>query len=296
MNDNLILAKRTKNDEFYTQLSDIEKELEHYPEDTFKDKVVYCPCDVGVDGLDVPKSNFVKYFEDNKERLGYKRLLHTSLQEGYDFHSDYCTNLLKEADIVVTNPPFSLFRDFFKWLMDNDKKFIIIGNQNAITYKEIFPYLRDDKIWTGSQTGCISMYYASTDTDELTKLRNTCWFTNIDLAKRHEPLILVEKYSPEKYPKYDNYDAIEIPKLNEIPCDYNGVMGVPITYLYKHNPDQFEIIGGFNGYTEPDYENGLLCGTRTEYVDKSGKVKYWTGPTVNKVTKYFRLLIKRRSS
>jgi len=160
-----------------------------------------------------------------------------------DFRSEECTNLLKESDIVVTNPPFSLFRCFFKWLIDNKKDFIIVGNQNAITYKDVFPYLKEDKVSLGSQTGCKKVEFIDAINEDILKpFGNICWYTTVDLQKHHEPLLLTERYSPEKYPKYDNYDAIEVSKVNEIPCDYYGVMGVPITYMYKHNPEQFEIV------------------------------------------------------
>lgn len=304
MNDNLHKAKAAKNDEFYTQLSDIEKELSNYPADTFKNKIIYCPCDVGVDGLDIPKSNFVKYFEMNKERLGYKQLLHTSLQEGYDFHSDYCTRLLTEADIVVTNPPFSLFRDFFKWLMQYpDKKFIIVGNQNAITYKDFFPYLQEDRVRIGSQTGIQAMFFEVTDDMEIpddakryvernykekagnrriTYLRTTCWFTNCDLSKHHNMSLYTAKYSEEKYPKYDNYDAIDVNKVSDIPYDYYGEMGVPITYMYQHNAEQFEIVG-ISGTLAKSFrdEDGKLC---------SGRFY------VNGKRMYDRIVIKRRGN
>ena len=283
-NSNLNRAKKEKNDEFYTRLEDIEAELSNYPVECFKDKIVYCPCDI-------PSSNFVKYFTEHKE-LGIKKLIHTSIQEGYDFRSDYCTQLLREADIVVTNPPFSLFREFVAILMEYNKKFIIIGNKNAITYKEFFPLLKDDEVWIG----CNSPSEFSTP-DGVTKKLNglTRWFTNLDVAKRHEKLILWKQYMREEYPKYDNYDAINVDKVKDIPCDYNGVMGVPITFLDKYNPEQFEIVGCFNGFAEPDYKKGLLCGSSTEYIDNKGNSKYWTGPTINKQAKYSRILIRKKA-
>ena len=188
------------------------------------------------------------------------------------------------------NPPFSLFREYVKQLMDYGKKFIIIGNMNAITYKEIFPYIKGKMMWTGYNP--ISNF----------NLRNggigkvICrWYTNIDIKKHNTPLDLYKRYSNE-YPKYDNYDAIEVSKVSDIPMDYDGVMGVPITFLDKYCPTQFEIIGGFNGYKESDETNGLLCGTPTEYIDKNGKVKTWTGPTINKKTCYYRLLIRKHNA
>lgn len=249
---NLHKAKKAKNDEFYTRLEDIELELSNYPVGHFKDKVIYCPCDVGVEDLDIPKSNFIKYFEDNKDRLGYKKLIHTSLQEGFDYRSDYCQKLFKEADVVVTNPPFSLFREFMTILTEHNKKFIIIGNQNAITYKEIFPLIKENKMWLGVPFKGLAGHFYSPYEDTakssnhkggMIRVSGTCWFTNVDLSIRHEPMILYKQYNEQEYPKYDNYDAIEISKTKNIPFDYDGVMGVPITFLYKYNPEQFEIVG-----------------------------------------------------
>lgn len=244
-NANLNKAKQAKNDEFYTQLSDIESELSRYPKDIFKDKIVYCPCDM-------QSSNFVKYFTEHKE-LGIKKLIHTSIQEGYDFRSEYCTQLLKEADIVVTNPPFSLFREFIAWLMKYEKKFIILGDKNSLNY--LTPMIRDNKLWLGQSIHSGERYFHQPDSDQLSKGIGVRWFTNVDYQKRYEDIILYMTYTgnEDNYPKYDNYDAIEVSKTKEIPVDYDGIMGVPITFLDKYNPNQFEIIGtAIAGYYDKD--------------------------------------------
>ena len=269
-NKNLHKAKTAKNDEFYTQLTDIEKELSHYRAH-FKDKIILCNCD------DPTRSEFWRYFHLNFEFFGLKKLISTHysatertykleytggndtniedgiktdlLQNG-DFRSDECIELLKQADIVVTNPPFSLFREYIAQLIDHDKKFICIGNKNAITYKEFFPLLKDNEVWIGYN----NPIEFSTPDGITTKLNGlTRWFTNLDISKRHEFLDLIEKYSPEKYPKYDNYDAINVDRVADIPVDYDGVMGVPITFLDKFCPEQFEILGiTCRGYS-PEY-------------------------------------------
>ena len=284
-NSNLGAAKRAKNDEFYTQLTDIEKELRHYRKH-FKDATVLCNCD------DPFESNFFKFFVLNFKRLGLKKLIATcyegsavaeyrdgkakpykavvttvhdttgdggvdmedvrnlfelgenelvELEGNGDFRSEECLALLDEADIVVTNPPFSLFREYVAVLMEHQKKFIVIGSQNAITYKEIFPLLKDDAVWFGSTHPKEFMQRNGT----VKKFGNICWFTNLDIKKRHEELILVKKYAghEDEYPTYDNYDAIEVSKVADIPLDYAGVMGVPITFLDKYNPEQFDIVG-----------------------------------------------------
>lgn len=284
-NSNLGAAKRAKNDEFYTQLTDIEKELRHY-RGHFKGATVFCNCD------DPFESNFFKFFVLNFKRLGLKKLIATcyegsavaeyrdgkakpykavvttvrdttgdggvdmedvrnlfelgenelvELEGNGDFRSEECLTLLDEADIVVTNPPFSLFRKYVAVLMEHEKKFIVIGSQNAITYKEIFPLLKDDDVWLGSTHPKEFIQRDGT----VKKFGNICWFTNLDIKKRHEELILVKKYAGHEgeYPTYDNYDAIEVSKVADIPLDYDGVMGVPITFLDKYCPDQFEIIG-----------------------------------------------------
>lgn len=287
-NQSLHAANKAKYDEFYTQLSDIENEVKHYRKH-FRDKTVYCNCD------DPIISNFFVYFRYNFEKLKLKKLITTcyknqnpdlfsehdmasavgieyvgragpctfQLKEGGDFRSKESIELLKQADIVVTNPPFSLFREYIAQLVEYSKKFVVIGSMNAITYKEIFPLIRSGRLWLGHGPAGKDMLFDVPEDyrQELVKskkegsayrrvdgvvkgrLGNACWFTNLDHKKRREPLILTRKYSPEEYPKYDNYDAIEVKKTAHIPKDYAGEMGVPITFLEKHNPDQFEIVG-----------------------------------------------------
>ena len=286
-NTNLTLAKANKKDEFYTQLSDIERELKHYKKH-FKDKVVLCNCD------DPRVSNFFHFFSYNFEKLGLKKLIATCyksqdsdlfsqnnseraiyleytgdkngnnvpdaeeigikhLQGDGDFRSKECIELLKQADIVVTNPPFSLFREYVSQLVEYDKKFVIIGHQNAITYKEIFKLIKENKIWlgfgfTGGAGHFINTQYenyaTATDKKEgMIRVSGVHWFTNLDINKRHEDLILYKNYTPEEYPKYENFDAINVNITKDIPVDYSGAMGVPITFIDKYNPDQFEIIG-----------------------------------------------------
>ena len=288
-NRSLNAAMKAKNDEFYTQLPDIENELQHYAEH-FRGRTVLCNCD------DPRVSNFFHYFAYNFELLGLKKLITTcyknqdldlfsqnssekaiyleytgdknkngipdaeeigikELRSDGDFRSPECIELLKEADIVVTNPPFSLFREYVDTLMKYGKKFVIIGNQNAITYKNIFLYIKENKLWLGNNNGDMAFkvpeYYEERATrfwiddtgQKWRSMGNICWFTNLDIKKRHEKLILYKKYSPEEYPKYDNYDAIFIKKVTDIPIDWDGAMGVPITFLDKFNPEQFEILG-----------------------------------------------------
>ena len=246
-NKNLHKAKREKNDEFYTQLCDIENEMRHY-KDHFRGKTVLCNCDLS-------HSNFIKYFEDNFQELGLKKLLHSGYDKENntgDFRSQECIELLKQADIVVTNPPFSLFREYVSQLVEYDKKFIIIGNQNAITYKEIFKLIKEDKLWlgygfSGGAGHFINHHYenyaTATDKKEgMIRVSGVVWFTNIDHNKQHEDLILYKKYNKEEFPHYDNYDAINVDKTKDIPLDWKGAMGVPITFLDKYNPQQFEIV------------------------------------------------------
>lgn len=262
MSSALNKAKAAKNDEFYTQMRDIESEIIHY-KDFFKGKVVYCNCD------DARKSNFFKVFSRDFEWLGLKKLIATGykengkgvlleyngdkngnynvddeeititeLQGNGDFRSEECIEFLKQADIVCTNPPFSLFREYVAQLMEYKKSFLIIGNQNAITYKEIFPLIKDNKLWLG-----YNMVKEFVKPDKTTQsFGNVGWFTNIPHKKRNTPLILYKEYSIKDNPRYDNYNAINVSKVIEIPKDYDGVMGVPITFLDKYCPDQFEII------------------------------------------------------
>ena len=317
-NKNLHQAKASKKDEFYTQLTDIEKELEHYRHH-FKDKVVYCNCD------DPYESNFFKYFAANFNALGLKKLITTSysgspiagqqlplfeieglkeikpkdaeahrieinevpdfnkdgaidlkdieqllkhtanvcapLKGNGDFRSEECIELLKQADIVCTNPPFSLFREYVAQLVEYDKKFLIIGNINAITYKEIFKLIKNNKLWLGITMDGRNVWFRVPDDYPINEnvanskiidgkkylfVKGCVWFTNLDTVKRHEELVLYKKYNPKEYPKYDNYDAIEASRYSDIPMDYDGVMGVPISFLDKYNPEQFEILGKTN--------------------------------------------------
>lgn len=258
VNANLCKAKGAKNDEFYTQLTDVSKELMHYKEH-FKGKVVYCNCD------DPTWSAFWKYFHLNFSVLGLKKLISTHydkieptyqmiyeggndndievgvkipLEGNGDFRNQECLDLLDESDVVVTNPPFSLFREYVAVLMKHNKKFLIIGNKNAITYKEFFPLLKTNMVWLGYN----AVHEFAQPDGSFKKFGNIGWFTNLDIAKRHEKLILWKNYNSTECPTYDNYNAINIDKVDNIPVDYDGVMGVPITFLDKYNPDQFEII------------------------------------------------------
>ncbi|NCU38703.1 DNA methyltransferase [Candidatus Saccharibacteria bacterium] len=369
-NSNLTSAKKAKNDEFYTQYADIQKEIEaylEYDEDTFKGKVVYCNCD------DPFESNFFRYFVLNFKRLGLKRLITTSykpspiantqlglfgddttlqpqkgrpkvtanvislydvsdydgdgafslediknmlkannnnewtpLQGDGDFRSDECVELLKQSDIVVTNPPFSLFREYVGQLVEHGKRFVIIGNMNAITYKEIFPLIKDDKMWLGNGFHAGNAYFATPNVREfsagvydektgLVKFRNVVWFSNLDHGKRHQKLSLMTMADNRKfnkkviksetaYKKYDNYDAIEVPFTDAIPSDYDGVMGVPISFLDKYSPDQFEIIGA----TESEgkgFSNGLW--------DEKNKT---TQPVIERERVYKRIFIKFKNT
>lgn len=321
-NANLGAAKTAKKDEFYTQLTDIEKEMRYYRKH-FKGKTVLCNCD------DPFESNFFKFFVLNFKRLGLKKLIATcyatspimgqqlslfdvvggeeeqrnkpykavvtkvydvtgdggvdmfdvaelfkthenelvELEGNGDFRSEECLSLLDEADIVVTNPPFSLFREYVSVLMEHEKHFIIIGNVNAITYKEFFPLLKENKVWIGASihSGDRKFYVpddyplnaAGCGIDEdgrrFIRVKGVRWYTNLDLKQRHEEMILVKRYDPKTYPHFDNYDAINVDKTADIPCDYDGIMGVPITFLDRYSPDQFEIVG----YTAKDM--GVEC-------------------------------------
>lgn len=203
----------------------------------------------------VPMANNRGVSDADIDKLLRSKKMVKELKGDGDFRSDECVEYLKQADIVVTNPPFSLFREYVALLIEYDKKFLIIGNQNAITYKEIFPLLQDNKMWLGTKSGDMSFrvpdYYEPRETrywqDETGQkwrsLGNACWYTNLDHKKRHEKLVLYKTYTPEEYPHYDNYDAVEVPKITDIPIDYGGNMGVPITFLDKYNPEQFEIVG-----------------------------------------------------
>jgi hypothetical protein len=330
-NDNLGAAKKAKNDEFYTQYADIEKEMNAYLEynpDVFRDKTILLPCD------DPEWSNFTKYFAQNFETFGLKKLISTSyapnskprdipyqpalfeleddrfdeektqangkiftltrdtsgdkridvddlewsyLEGDGDFRSDEVTKLRDEADVIITNPPFSLFRDFLSWIVEGEKQFSTIGNMNAITYKETFLLIKMNEMWLGATNFNVGMYFEvpeswtysdsykfdrERDGKKVSRVPGVCWFTNIEHGRRHQPLPLMTmadniKFSKHKevkgaeYQKYDNYDAIEVPFADAIPSDYDGVMGVPISFLDKYSPEQFEIVGADNGFTKP---------------------------------------------
>lgn len=347
-NSNLSKAKSAKNDEFYTQYHDIEKEIMAYLDfdpNTFAGKTILLPCD------DPEWSNFTKFFAQNFERLQLKKLISTSyapesksvktnyqptlfetkapqfdqnktsvngkiftlthdttkdgkidvndlewtyLEGDGDFKSEEIKKLRNEADIIITNPPFSLFRDFLDWIVETEKQFVIIGNMNAITYKEIFPLIKDNKMWLGKTGSMSDMVFAVPKGTEVaekdkvkaaklgyigdyTRLGNSCWFTNLDHGKRHQPLTLMTtidniKFSKHKeikgkeYQKYDTYDAINIPFTDAIPSDYDGVMGVPISFLDKYSPEQFEILG-IDRYIEdnPNYGKRFTIGGNEIY-------------------------------
>lgn len=319
-NKNLNAAKTAKKDEFYTQLTDIERELQHYWQH-FRGKVVLCNCD------DPYESNFFKYFALRFNQLGLKKLICTCydgsplagtqlslfsldtngnekktaykveisevkdlngdgavdladveylikndknvlsiLRGNGDFRSEECIELLKQADIVVTNPPFSLFREYIGQLMKYEKKFLIIGNQNAVKYKEIYPLFMNNRLWLGYKSGDMSFkvpqdyearetrFWQDESGQKWRSLGNICWFTNLDHQKRHEEIDLVCHFSTDEYPNYDNYNAIEVSKVEDIPSDYEGQMGVPITFLTKYNPEQFEIIGVLNHGCDSIYD------------------------------------------
>lgn len=331
LNRSMQAAKALKTDEFYTQLSDIEKELKHYKKH-FRGKVVLCNCD------DPWVSNFFHYFAHNFENLGLKKLITTCYKNNQpdmfsehnsdkavwlqytgdkdgdrvpspeeigvkylngdgDFRSKECIDLIREADVVVTNPPFSLFREYVVQLEKMNKKFLVIANHNAITYKEIFKLIRQNKIWLGYSHPVafrVPDHYEmrevrswrDEDGNNWRSLGNACWFTNLDIQKRHEQLILYKSYDAKTYPAYDNYKAIEVSRYKDIPYDYHGVMGVPLTFLEHHNPEQFEIVGS-------DYEvkDGLLPQLLRD--DWNGKIDRGY---VNGKRLYARILIRNKQA
>lgn len=319
-NNNLHNAKKAKNDEFYTRLEDIEKEMCHYREH-FCGKVIYCNCD------DPKESNFFKFFSLQFEFLGLKKLISTGykenghgvayiyegdkngnnlpddseiqsyeLQGNGDFRSDECIEFLKEADVVVTNPPFSLFREVVAQLVEYNKKFLLLGNNNAITYKEIFPLIMSNKMWLGYSNNKTMEFILSDSYEKWDRIENgkkigkvpaISWFTNLEHDHRNRPLDLAQRYDPRYYPKYDNYDAIECSKVMDIPRDYDGVIGVPITFLDKYCPTQFKIVG-------------LLCDNRCGYPMLNGTPTYTDEKHKNSVCGvlngkrvYPRVIIKR---
>ena len=328
-NSQLHNAKNAKKDEFYTQLSDIENELKHYKKH-FKGKTVLCNCDdprvsnffhyfaynfehLGLKRLtttcyknqerdlfsqnDSERAIWLESFGDrNGNRVPDPEEIGIHYFEGDgDFRSAECIELLKQADIVVTNPPFSLFREYVEQLVEYKKEFLIVGNQNAITYKEVFKLIKENKVWLGSHSGDMKFkvpdYYEPRETrfwidesgQKWRSLGNACWFTNLDLPKRHDEIVLYKKYSEEDYPHYDNYDAIEVNKTELIPEDFNGVMGVPITFLNKYNPEQFEILGM---ESSAGYDPEIVGIPRL----KDGDAR----PAINGKTTYARIFIRRR--
>ena len=279
-NNLLQKAKKSKNDEFYTQFSDIEKELQYY-KSHFENKIVYCNCD------DPHTSNFFKYFVSNFKELRLKKVIAACYAEkGFfaeyigekiavshfkgdgDFRSAESITLLKQSDIVVTNPPFSLFREYVAQLVEYQKQFLIIGNINAITYKEIFKLIQENKAWLGIHSGrgisgfIVPQHYELYGTEaridasgnRIVSPNNCLWLTNLDNFKRHEDIVLTKNYfgNENNYPQYDNYNGIHIDKTENIPSDYTGYMGVPITFLHKFNPNQFEIVKFRKGDNEKD--------------------------------------------
>lgn len=380
-NDTLSGARRAKNDEFYTQFSDIQKEVEAYLEynkNTFKGKVIYCNCD------DPFESNFFRYFVLNFNRLGLKSLITTSykpspvantqvsllgddvtlepvkgrpkivankfiikevgdvngdgsftlediarqlkanknnewcpLDGDGDFRSIECVELLKQSDIVVTNPPFSLFREYITQLFEHNKQFLIIGNLNAITYREVFTMIQENKVWLGNNARVNggAMFYEIPEavvnleqvreirTDEkgkkvyITRVQGVRWFTNLDHGRLHQPLPLMSesdviKFVTKKpFDKYDNYDAIDVSLVKNIPSDYEGYMGVPISFLDKYSPEQFDIVGSFN-----NGEHGAELGAKKIEILSEGKKMMWNGPAVNKSPIYKRIIIKHKKN
>ena len=374
-NESLSAAKAAKNDEFYTQYYDIEREINAYLEfdpDVFRGKTVLLPCD------DPEWSNFTLYFAQHFQTLGLKKLISTSyapeskkyktpyqpslfeqdapqfdpdktsvrgkifvldhdidgdgridfhdlewryLDGDGDFRSEEVTRLRDEADIIVTNPPFSLFREFLAWIFEADKKCLMIGNTNAITYKEVFPLIKDNRLWLGATGFSTDMVFGVPEgtvvpeaykkkaekmgyIGNYTRLGNSCWFSNLEHGRRHQPLSLMTMeenimYSKHKdirgkgYVHYDNYDAIEVPYTDAIPSDYDGAMGVPITFLDKYCPDQFEILGSFNNsrIEEKLIENYVLSSDTPTIIN--GVEKVWNGPVIGKQPLYKRIVIKR---
>jgi hypothetical protein len=368
-NKNLRAASSAKNDEFYTQYSDIEKEMNAYLDlniDVFRDKTILLPCD------DPEWSNFTKYFAQNFDRLGLKRLISTSfapnskpveidyqptlfevedskfdksktrsngkiftltkdtnkdgvvnfkdiewkyLEGDGDFRSSEIKKIRDESDIIITNPPFSLFREFLGWVLEGKKDFVLIGNMNAITYKELFPLIKENQMWLGATNFNEGMYFfvpegfqyketykfeRQKDGRQVNRVPGVCWFTTLDHGRRHQPIPLMSEedninFSKRKeiqgvgYRKYDNFDAVEVPWVDGIPSDFEGYMGVPITFLGKYSPEQFEIIAPFNAGIQ-----GEALGAEKVEIQVNGKPTIWNGPTVGGVAKYYRIIIRHK--
>lgn len=325
-NNGLNLARSAKKDEFYTQLVDIEKELKHYKAH-FKGKTVFCNCD------DPVESNFWRYFKMNFDHLGLKKLIsthyhesrptykqelfidcngekkfvRTNLHQNGDFRSPESIAILKESDICVTNPPFSLFREFIAKLIEMDKKFLVIGSINAVTTKEIFPLIKDKKLWIGQSIRSgdrefrvpedyplqAAGYRVDDEGNKYIRVKGVRWFTNMDYQDRHKDVSLFSKYydDPSKYPIYENFNAINVGKVKDIPVDYEGVMGVPITFIDKYNPEQFEIIMLANGNARTNTPQDTL--DHVAY-HRHPKDKGGVG-IINDQRIYARVLIRRKS-
>ena len=327
-NNSLQLAKKVKNDEFYTKYKDIEAELTayyNYNPQVFSNKIVLCPCD------DPEQSNFVQFFVNNFKKYNLKAFIATSyspnsehgkllvmtspdtiitqsLKDNGDFRSEEVTKLKEQADIIITNPPFSLFRAFIKWIFASQKQFIVLGNKNAITYRDIFPLIKDNKMWLGITSPKEFITPGSSRaTQKVSGL--TRWFTNVEHGMRHKPMVLhtmdynlnhnkilqkkLVQYGVNNcYPHYDNYDAIEVPVTKCIPSDCKGIMGVPITFLDNYDPNQFEIVGNFdNSGLRNKQKYGYVPSKSTPVVIK-GKKQMWNGPIVNQHALYKRICIK----
>lgn len=273
MKRDLQKAKNTKDDEFYTQYKDIEKELSNYSIELFKNKIVYCPCDI-------VQSKFVKYFMDNFNRLQLKRLYATSIQKTYfsydgkkkeikeiengDCQSDFCKDLMKKSDLIITNLPFSEFRSIFNQILDLNKSYLLLCNQNALMYKEVFPLIMQNKAWTGVNNGEMNFkvpkdslprktrYWIDETGQKWRSMGNICWLTNLDLEHRHKPLVLTNE--DVNFKRYSTYDAININKVKDIPMYYYNAIGVPITFLHRYCPEQFEILGELKHGSDSTYD------------------------------------------
>lgn len=347
-NGNLIAARRAKNDEFYTRYVDIEAEIGAYVEydpNVFRGGTVLLPCD------DPDRSNFTRYFMDNFSRFGLRKLISTSYEAGGhgklfvlsqsmpcggiharldgdgDFRSEEVTRLRDEADFIVTNPPFSLFHEFIGWVTSAGKRFIIMGNKNALAYREVFPLLKRNLMWVGytslnggrwmilpeDMPASSGKAHADGNGDMVLNVPGVCWFTNVEHGRRHEPLRLdtmkhnlernerlrrklLADYGRLEYPRYDNFDAIEVPFVDAIPSDYDGLMGVPITFMDKYNPEQFEIVGNFNNSRREQKEQECLVPSRDTVTVICGAERIWNGPVIRRSPLYKRIIIRRKEN